>query len=50
MLAYNIFIISVILIGAYTKSIALMVIAGVLSGFSGYSFVIVSYVVMVDFF
>ena len=47
---YNIFIIVVILIGAYTKNVPLMVIAGVLSGFFGYALVIVSYVVMVDFF
>ena len=39
-----------ILIGAYTKSVTLMVVAGVLSGFFGYSFIIISYILMGDFF
>ena len=39
-----------ILVGAYTKNLALMVVAGVLSGFFGYSFIILSYILMGDFF
>ena len=50
MLTYNIVMILVILIGAYTKNVPLMAIAGVLSGFFGYSFIIISYILMGDFF
>ena len=39
----------VIILGAVTKVVALMVIAAVMSGFCGYSLVIISYIVIGDF-
>lgn len=38
-----------IIIGAYTKIVALLVIASIMSGFCGYSLVTISYIVIGDF-
>ena len=39
----------VLIIGAYTKTVTLMVVASIMSGFCGYSMVIVAYIVLGDF-